>query len=129
MKIRYISICTLISSIFFSTAVNAEWTFVSEGTDVIQYIDIDRIKRNGKSVKVWTLYDIKKSVKPHKSAIMLREFDCRDDKDRTLQVTFYSGQMGTGSPVKSFSDIDEWSYVTPGSVSYTLMDLVCIVTK
>lgn len=110
-------------------AGRCEWTFVSEGTDVIQYMDIDKVKQNGKLVKVWTLYDIKKSAKQHKSVVMLREFDCREEKERTLQGTFYSGQMAKGSPVKSFTDIDEWSYVTPGTVSYTLMDFVCILTK
>ena len=111
-------------------AASAEWTQSGEGESFIHYVDIATIRRNGNLVKMWDLMDYKTvrtvsgiSYLSDKSQI---EYDCKEEKERMLAFTYFSGQMGNGKVVYSNGAVkDEWEPIEPGSVAETLWKIAC----
>ena len=112
-----------------ATAASAEWTVASGDDDVIQYVDKGSIRRNGNLVKMLDLIDFKTvqtvSGDSYLSDKAQSEYDCKEEKVRTLALIFFSGQMGNGKVVYSDSDTMKWIPVPPGSFGATLWKIAC----
>ena len=112
-----------------ATAASAEWTVADVNDEFIQYVDTATIRRNGNLVKMWGLMDDKKvDVSGGKSYLSHRsqqEYDCKEERMRTLAITTFSGQMGSGTVIYSDSDTEKWTPVPPGSVAKTLWKIAC----
>jgi surface-adhesin protein E len=114
--------------------VYAEWVEVGgkveEGLTI--YLDLDTISssRSGDVVKIWELWDFKRTrtepKPPHMSVKYQREIDCTKKRARLLAMTAYSGNMGSGKVVYSYSDFkDQGIEVVPGSVSESVWKVAC----
>ena len=110
----------------------AEWVEVGgkveEGLTV--YVELDTLSRSGDVVKMWELWDFKTSrtetKPPHMSVKSQREFDCIKKRGQLLALTAFSGNMGSGEVVYSYSDFkDQEIPVEPGSVAEIVWKLVC----
>ena len=118
-----------------ATAASAEWTIAGEtrgGTDdYIQYVDRATIRRNGDLVKMWGLTDFKTVQKAAGGESYLSgktqwEFDCKDEKVRSLAFTWFGGQMGSGKVVYADGDVrGKWQPIEPGSVGETQWKIAC----
>jgi hypothetical protein len=118
-----------------SGPVYAEWVSVGgnieEGlTPYTVYVDLDTIRRNGDVVKLWALMDfrtIQTEPSPsHLSVKSQREFNCTDEHVRLLTLTAFSGNMGNGNAVYSYSDPkDQGIAVEPDSVAQRLWKFAC----
>ena len=115
-----------------ATAASAEWTrTVSGGNDeLIEYVDRATIRRNGNLVKMWDLMDYKTIQKGatgmfYLSSKVQSEYDCKEEKIRTLAFTWFAGQMGNGKVVYSGYDSSRWVPIPPGSVGETLWKVGC----
>ena len=112
-----------------ATAASAEWTVASGDDEVIQYVDKGSIRRNGNLVKMLDLIDFKTvqtvSGDSYLSDKAQSEYDCKEEKVRTLALIFFSGQMGNGKVVYSDSDTMKWIPVPPGSFGATLWKIAC----
>lgn len=79
-----------------ATAAIAEWTAVNEDDQFVDYLDRATIRRNGNFVKMWILNDYKKvDVSGGKSNLSHRsqqEYDCKEERMRTLAITTFSGR-------------------------------------
>jgi surface-adhesin protein E len=108
----------------------AEWVSLGEsGSGTTVYVAPDTIRRKGDLVKMWVLYDFK-SVQTvagtsHLSSKVQDEFDCAEELSRTLALTEFSGNMGTGKVVFSHAGIREWQPVEPDSVEKVLWKVAC----
>jgi len=93
------------------------------------YVDPDTIRRKGDLVKMWQLYDFKTvqtvAGDSYLSSKNQSEFDCTEERSRTLAYTWFSGNMGSDKPVYSNSDEGKWSPVEPRSVCLTLWKFAC----
>lgn len=59
------------------------------------------------------------------SIVAFEEFDCSNEKTRTLQLTGYAGRMGEGIPVKTQEGDGRWKYMTPDSISRGVYKVIC----
>ena len=112
-----------------SGAASAEWTYAGEGGNYIHYVDRTTIRRNGNFVKMWDLIDFKKvEVIGGKSDLSRRaqyEYDCKEEKMRSLALTTFSGQMGSGAVNYTDSDTEKWVPVAPESIGETQWKIAC----
>ena len=115
-----------------STSVFAEWTRVSESADgdMTVYADSETIKRKGRKVKIWRLFDFKTvketAGKRYLSSLSRNEYDCEEETRRMLDLFWYSGNMRQGEMVSSQSNIkDEGTSILPESISEALFKIAC----
>ena len=126
----------LISLLVLSVGpVYAEWVSVGGKveaglTEYTVYVEPDTIRRNGEVVKLWALMDFytmqTEPSPPYLSVQSHREFDCTEERVRLLALKAFSGNMGSGEVVFSYSDPnDQGISVEPGSVAHTLWKVAC----
>ena len=107
----------------------AEWTPFSGNDEFTDYIDRTTIRRNGNFVKIWSLTDYKTVQNyPGNSSLSGKtqsEYDCKEERKRTLAFSWFSGQMGNGTLVYSNSDTGKWSPIQPGSIGEATWEVAC----
>jgi hypothetical protein len=109
----------------------AEWVLVTgdeSGTTV--YIDPSTIRRKDALVGLWTLYDSKTvETIPEGSFLSIKrqkEYDCAEERSRTLAETLFSGNMGKGKVVLiNTAERSKWQPVQPGSIAQILWKHAC----
>ena len=125
---------SLITLLFLSSAPTyAEWVAVEKdyllpGLQTV-YVDPDTIRRKGDLVKVWALTDYT-TIQTVADISFLsskaqNEFDCAEELQRELAVTWFSGNMGNGNGVWNNSDETKWRPVAPGSVGQGVWKFAC----
>ena len=110
----------------------AEWVAVvsseSAGGYVV-YVDPDTIRHEEDGVEMWELYDYKKRGTTEGFSFLsfkkLNEYGCAEERIRTLAITHYSGNMGSGVVVPSNSKSGKWKRVPVGAVSEALWKFAC----
>lgn len=121
---------TMLSLIYFPA--RAEWVLVSWAADggFRNYVDFDTVRRTGNTVKVWFLREYARAgyepgaSKPHLSAKLMYEYNCKDNTLRLLSGTLYEGRQGAGSPVFALRP-GQWEYAVLGSVDERQMNVAC----
>ena len=112
--------------------LHAEWVEVGgkveKGLTVYTvYVDSDTIHRSENVVTLWVLMDFKTTQiqpkPPHMSVKSQREIDCTQKRIRLLALTAFSGNMGSGKEVSSYSD--PGILVEPSSVAQSLLEVAC----
>ncbi len=88
---------------FISTGASAEWTFVGD-IDVghiekaALHVDKSSIRKTENGARMWVLYDSKNAQgiegKKFLSGRRLFEFDCVDERERTLTFSLYKWPYG-----------------------------------
>lgn len=110
------------------------WTLVwrEDGGDST-YMDKSTIKKDGNKVSVWSLTDSSRPMKlrqdEYYSYKFLYEFDCASRKSAMAAGGFYSGHMGEGRQVASFTPVEPrvWSDINSPLLS-KLLDVSCLGT-
>ena len=108
----------------------AEWKSVNaNNSGETIYIDPDTVRRMGDMVEMWTLYDFKTVQSVWSISFMSREsrreFDCIGQRTRRIALTYFSGNMGSGTVVYSDADEQKWEPVQPHSVAEILWKVAC----
>jgi hypothetical protein len=115
-----------------STSAMAEWTKVdllSLKDGITHYVDLTTIIKAGNKAKMWQLND-NESAKTRVGRLSMKtqkEYDCGEEKIRTLTRTLFSGNMGTGVVRYSSGDRkpSNWSPVEPGSSVEVFWKIAC----
>jgi hypothetical protein len=122
----------LISLLLLSSEpVYAGWVLTSgdDAAGLAVYVDPGNIRRKGNLAKMWQLYDYKtvQTVAGDSLLSMKRfnEYDCTEERTRTLGYTWFSGNMGSGNVVYSTTEVQEWEPVVPRSINHTLWKAAC----
>lgn len=105
------------------------WVLVSfDGTFTI-YADPATIRKTGNRVKMWDLLDYnmadKISGKPYMSIRGQSEYDCKEEKIRSLYATYHSENMARGEVVSTGTKPSNWEPVAPGSMAAALWKMAC----
>lgn len=114
-----------------SGAACAEWVLATgnDETGLLVYIDPDSIRRNGNLAKMWQLYDYKtvQTVAGDSLLSMKRfnEYDCVEERTRTLGYTWFSGNMGSGKVVFSTPEVQQWEPIGSRTINHTLWKVAC----
>ncbi len=92
-----------------SSSAAAEWTKVVNLPAGSLYVDPATLRNDGNSARIVTLYNLNKPVisqtngKPYASQKVQYEFDCKEERWRMLEYSWYTGKMGEGQMVENFS--------------------------
>ncbi|MDO8437127.1 MAG: tetratricopeptide repeat protein [Nitrosomonadaceae bacterium] len=105
------------------------WVLVSfDGTFTI-YADPATIRKTGNRVKMWDLLDYnmadKISGKPYMSIRGQSEYDCKEEKIRSLYATYHSENMARGEVISTGTKPSNWEPVAPGSMAAALWKIAC----
>ena len=114
-----------------STSAMAEWTVVvvAEDGSFTGYADLSSIRKTANGVRMWSLYDDKTPKESSLGKVLstknLKEYDCNNERGRTLSLSVFSGNMGTGNVVFNIDITDEWEYIAPGSSGMFVYEAAC----
>lgn len=108
----------------------ADWAKAGETDGYVYYADHASIKKADEIVTMSDLFDYKTARTEGGGAPALskkteRGYDCQNQKSQAIKTTWYSGQMGTGSVVRSNGDSDQLTSVMPGSATAALLKIAC----
>ena len=108
-----------------SGAASAEWEGVGGDSKFYWYVDRATIRRDGDSVKMWSLRNFKVDL----GGDMLSgkeqwEYDCKNERAWLIFYNMYSGQMGSGDS-KLTSKGGSWLPIEPGSIYEALWKIAC----
>ena len=107
----------------------ADWEAI-EKTDsgTTRYVDWNTLRSSGRDSirRIWLLVDMQR---PNNVGTLsyrsVEEMDCKKEKIRILQATYFTGPMATGEVTSERSVPSEARYVVPGSVGETILMEVC----
>ena len=124
---------TLIAlQVLSSIPAYAEWVTIGYSESLggyTVYVDPTTIRRKGDLVKVWALTDYKTIQTVADTSFLSskaqNEFDCAEERQHELSVTWFSGNMGNGNGVWNNSDETKWRPVAPGSVGQGVWKFAC----
>ena len=108
----------------------ADWAKAGETDGYVYYADHASIKKADEIVTMADLFDYKTARTEGGGAPALskkteRGYDCQNQKSQAIKTTWYSGQMGNGSVVRSNGDSDQLTAVIPGSATAALIKIAC----
>jgi len=112
-----------------STGAMAEWVRLW-GNDVLEgYVDTDSIRKKGKNVVTQNMFDLKKASEyngnEYRSTVYLYEFDCAEERARSLESIWYADNKGAGAIVDSWSSPYAWKPVLPATPLESFMNFAC----
>ncbi len=118
---------TLILAVVSSSAM-AEWVKVSEDKLVTVYADPTTIRKIGDKVKMWALWDYSTAQegdsKPYMSVRIQNEYNCKEETDRQIYATTFSGNMLEGNTIDTQGGRD-WEPIAPRTIGETLWKFAC----
>lgn len=107
----------------------ADWFKVDESNQIIAYIDPTTIRKDGNLRRVWVIHDLKQPDENGALSFRARqEFDCKQERSRTLSLSTHRGQMAEGGILLSLNTIEEWADAPPKTIIETVLQAVCGVT-
>jgi hypothetical protein len=116
-----------------SSSAAAAWFKIDKDGRLTVYADPATRRRSGDFVKVWIMNDYKTfqvipgTEKSYLSAKVQRKYDCRKVRMESLDMVYYSGNMGSGQTVDSISFPEpNWTPVVPGTIERFLWKLNCL---
>jgi len=123
MKPFFFSLLMLIASPAW-----AEWTKVAVASNGDEaYIDMGSLRIDKNLRRVWTLSNLKKKgSKGELSIRVLREYDCKQEQDRALVMTGFTGAMSGGEMLSTYrGDNAPWDYIAPDTIGYAYFLVAC----
>ena len=111
-----------------------EWTKVTAGYQSTSYADKGTLQKTGDVVAMDVLVDYVKvpfdgNNLPYLSLKMKGEYNCATKQFRTINLTSYSGHMGTGAKPYTSTEADEWQTVLPKHNQDALWKAACVTNK
>ena len=126
MKIL-LEVFAIIALLMTANIASADWVRYADNEDGDDfYLDPATIRREGHIRIVWEIQDFKRRDSLGElSRRGLREYDCKQQRLRSLSITFHSERMGKGKVLYSSNATSEWNYFPPGSASAIALRLLC----
>lgn len=113
----------------FSMDISADWLSLGDdaASEYTIYYDQQSIQIEGNKVIVWFLLDYKRIQKSGELSIIAKEeFACKDRNAKTLFVTVYSKNMGSGELIGSQDHMqNDILKVIPGTVIGAKYKVAC----
>lgn len=109
----------------------AEWVEITRTDSETIYINPATVRKTGDVVKLWVLVDFRKAKsfdesKAYLSEQMQTEYDCKEERRRTLYFIQHSKNLGAGEVVYSGTSLNkDWNPVAPGSLGETAWKFAC----
>lgn len=119
-----------LSLILLSGNAYADWTLVSTTTKGDEFfVDNQTLKREGASRRIWMMTNFGSPIDFSQQKVYSQkefiEFNCAEDKARTLTNILYSEKNGQGAIIDRLTLEPTWSYPVPQTSFYTVAKKVC----
>lgn len=103
----------------------AEWSPFSSTVDSNYFVDLSTARSNGSTRRVWVMNNYtRRDQFGDLSAKMLWQFDCADERVRTLQAHYFSEPMLEGAS-QATSGERPWRYISPNTPPARLAKQLC----
>ena len=108
----------------------AAWVEIGSNESGTFYVDPPSMQRSGDTVKMWYMIDFKRTqmdsnTKPFLSSKDHSEYDCPQERSRTVYYNNYSEKMGGGKIIFTLKDPLQWRPTTSGTIAATLLKIAC----
>ena len=104
----------------------AEWEAVDENYLAVVYIDPDKIRASSVFPQAWHLIDLRQRAKTGAmSRLALMEYDCQDQRRRTLAFASKAEPMGEGKTLFTSAVATPWKAVAADTVEHKVMLMLC----
>lgn len=111
------------------SSAKTEWVNFFEDESFIEYANPSTISMTGDKVKMWFLEDLKIARAVSGNEFFSRkahaEFDCKEAQSRLLDITVFSGHMGSGNVLENDSNPQSWKLVSPKSMMEERWKFAC----
>jgi len=120
---------TLMLAVVSSSAI-AEWVKVGTSDDKTTtiYADPSTIRKSGNRVKMWALWDYSTAQegdsKPYMSVRIQNEYNCKEETDRQIYATTFSGNMLEGNTI-AMQGGRNWEPIALRTFGETLWKFAC----
>jgi hypothetical protein len=123
-------VSVLVSFALASGSAMAEWVRVSSNDKVTTYADPGAARKRLNIVKIWTLFDFKaentlSDGSQYYSIMRETEFNCRENLQRMLSYSIYSGRMGKGKILESGAEPQELKPVSKANIAQEMKNFAC----
>ena len=116
----------IIFTFLFTTTSWGDWSYVAKNVSGDKYYyDKDRVRKSGKYLYFWELYDLPKPESGLWSAIAYVKLDCSILRFKYLRIRTYNKSMGKGKIIYVFTPKNEWKYLKPKSSGEVLFKEIC----
>lgn len=109
----------------FSASVAAEWLKVGQTENYDLFIDPDTISSDGDLRKSWEIRNLKMQSRAGESDQYRMEYDCKEEKSRTLYWSVHSGHFALGELTKLGLETSYWNPIRRYTIDWDLLKLVC----
>ena len=104
----------------------SDWEAVDENYLAVVYIDPDKIRASSVFPQAWHLIDLRQRAKTGAmSRLALMEYDCQDQRRRTLAFASKAEPMGEGKTLFTSSVATPWKAVAADTVEHKVMLMLC----
>ena len=105
----------------------AEWVVYAESEQTTFYFDPATIRKEGNMRRVWVLQDLRKpdKVGGEMSVRARMEYDCKNERIRTLGLSTHSEPMTGGTVLELGGEKQNWRAIAPETVTETIFNIVC----
>jgi hypothetical protein len=110
----------------FSATVAANWVKVGETENYDAFIDRDTIVKNGQLRKFWMIRNLKMQSRVGQSDRFQEEYDCQEERGRTLYWSTHSGSMASGEMLGLIQRVTDWSPIPPHTIDWDILKFVCL---
>jgi len=113
-----------------SSSCQAAWLEIGANETGTFYVDPPTIQRSGDIVKMWYLVDFKSTqvdtnTKSFLSSKDQSEYDCKQERSRSLYYNNYSEKMGSGKIIFTLKDALQWRPTGSGTIAAALLKIAC----
>jgi hypothetical protein len=113
-----------------SSNVWAEWVRIYGNDKMDAYADSGTIRKKGNITRVYTLFDFRnenvlKEGGAYQSIVRETEFNCKQNQQRMLSFTIFSGKMGKGRIVETGEETQDWKTVSREQVAKDMKQFAC----
>ncbi len=104
----------------------ADWEAVDENFLAVVYIDPAKVRASSVYPQAWHLIDLRERAKTGAmSRLALMEYDCHDQRRRTLAFASKSEAMGEGKTLFTSAVSTPWKPVSGDTVAEKVLGLLC----
>jgi hypothetical protein len=129
MRLVWILLGLLLAQPVWAEWKNIETVNIGTKSEAEIYAKLEGSHVTGKTARMWFLFDFKfpqkSSTQQFKSIRVLDEYDCAEERKRTLSLSMFSKGMGDGPPFSNSDKATDWSYIAPATTGHTILRMLC----
>lgn len=123
------AVLVLLTTVMSNSAM-AEWVRVHGNDKVTVYADPSTMRNRLYIARIMTLFDFRSENvmsdgNQYMSVIRETEFNCRENLQRMISYSIYSGKMGKGRVLDNGSEAQDWKPVSRASIALDMKNYAC----